>query len=212
MTDLYEALGVPKSADEETIRKAYRRQAKAAHPDGGGSVAQFSLVKLALDTLTDDARRKRYDETGQAESPQPDTLEAQALNAVHQMVDLVVQTAEERGIPLDQLDVVADSIQTIKNRLAELDEAHRQAKAKIEPARRLAARFKSKRGKVNRIGPMMMARVGYLEEVAANIAKDRPTLVRAMEILADHTYDYTTTPPASQMWAEVPGWIRINQP
>jgi DnaJ-class molecular chaperone len=33
MTDLYQSLGIPKSADAQTIKRAYRARAKKLHPD-----------------------------------------------------------------------------------------------------------------------------------------------------------------------------------
>lgn len=70
--DLYRILGVPPTADAQTIKTAYRTVAKTLHPDRGGDPEAFRLLKLAHDILTDPVRRAQYDATGDfTESPQP---------------------------------------------------------------------------------------------------------------------------------------------
>lgn len=67
--DLYGLLGVPKTADAATIKKAYRRIAKDLHPDKNPGNAQaeakFKAVNHAFDTLGDATKRKLYDEFGE---------------------------------------------------------------------------------------------------------------------------------------------------
>lgn len=57
----YDVLGVPPEADTKDIKNAYRRAARAAHPDLGGSAEQFHDVAVAYETLGDPRRRERYD-------------------------------------------------------------------------------------------------------------------------------------------------------
>ena len=67
--DLYGLLGVPKTADAETIKKAYRRLAKELHPDKNPgnpqAEAKFKTVNHAFDTLGNPTKRKLYDEFGE---------------------------------------------------------------------------------------------------------------------------------------------------
>lgn len=67
--DLYGVLGVPKSADAETIRKTYRKLAKDLHPDknAGNKKAEerFKKVNHAYDVLSDAKKRALYDEFGE---------------------------------------------------------------------------------------------------------------------------------------------------
>lgn len=69
----YDVLGVPPEAGAKDIKDAYRRAARAAHPDLGGSAASFHDVAIAYETLSDPQRRERYDaETGRGR-PAPAT-------------------------------------------------------------------------------------------------------------------------------------------
>lgn len=63
---LYDILGVPENADDEAIRKAYRRKAQKVHPDKeDGDTEEFQRLVKAYETLMDSTRRKIYDETGE---------------------------------------------------------------------------------------------------------------------------------------------------
>ena len=68
--DLYEVLGVPQTADESEIKKAYRRLAMKYHPDRnqGDTEAEerFKQVQAAYEVLSDAEKRAAYDRFGHA--------------------------------------------------------------------------------------------------------------------------------------------------
>jgi molecular chaperone DnaJ len=68
MNDLYEVLGVPKTATKDEITKAYRKGAKAHHPDvnpGDPDAARrFRELQEAYDILNDPVKRGQYDRGG----------------------------------------------------------------------------------------------------------------------------------------------------
>lgn len=65
--DYYEALGVPRDAAEEAIKKAYRKLAREFHPDvskAADAEARFKEIGEAYATLRDPAKRAAYDALG----------------------------------------------------------------------------------------------------------------------------------------------------
>lgn len=65
MSEYYNILGVAKTATQDEIKKAYRKLASKHHPDKGGDTATFQKIQTAYDTLSDDQKRREYD------NPQP---------------------------------------------------------------------------------------------------------------------------------------------
>ncbi|WIB27599.1 DnaJ domain-containing protein [Curtobacterium sp. MCSS17_015] len=57
----YEVLGVPATADDDTLRRAYRRAARESHPDLGGDAQRFRRVQVAWERIGTPAARRAYD-------------------------------------------------------------------------------------------------------------------------------------------------------
>lgn len=57
----YQVLGVPASASEEDLRRAYRRLLRETHPDTGGSAERFTAVQVAWERIGSPGARARYD-------------------------------------------------------------------------------------------------------------------------------------------------------
>lgn len=123
--DPYDELGVARDATTAEVRSAYRRRAKATHPDtDGGSAQAFAATRRALVILKDPARRERFDRTGDATEEQPDNTRAGALQIIEAFVSRAVdeflgtQQNDPRG-----RDLMAELVVLLRKQIAEI-EAH----------------------------------------------------------------------------------------
>lgn len=72
--NLYKILGVKPTATKQEIKRAYRRKALDTHPDKNKDIPPeeaakvFQKVVHAFETLSDEASRRHYDQTGEAGS------------------------------------------------------------------------------------------------------------------------------------------------
>jgi curved DNA-binding protein len=65
--DYYEVLGVPRTASQDEIQRAYRKLARTLHPDVNSDPSaeeRFKEVSQAYDVLSDPQTRRRYDAFG----------------------------------------------------------------------------------------------------------------------------------------------------
>ncbi len=61
----YDILGVDKKATSDDVKKAFRKLAQKHHPDKGGDEAKFKEITEAYSILSDDKKRREYDNYGQ---------------------------------------------------------------------------------------------------------------------------------------------------
>ena len=133
--DLYASLDLPKDADSAAIKKAYRRKAKALHPDTAPA-ADPSLMRdlsLAYSVLSDPEKRKRYDETGKIEE------DDEAARVTQEAVKELLGIFFERCMKRDASYVVA-----VKERAAQLASKAMDIRAEVEKTRALLTLAKDK--------------------------------------------------------------------
>ena len=93
MKDLYEVLGVSKTASKDDIKKAYRKLALKNHPDrnpgNGEAEEKFKLAAEAYSVLSDSQKRSRYDQFGHAGVGMGDTSSSGGFSGggIHMSMD-----------------------------------------------------------------------------------------------------------------------------
>jgi curved DNA-binding protein CbpA len=191
--DLYEELGVGRDATPAEIKAAHRRQAKDHHPDRGGDRSKFQAVQLAYDTLKDEDRRRRYDDTGQtagAERPDPATIHLAVL------IDSLIDQLLGDGMPIETVDMRTIAIEACDEKLRAIRSEKGGAERALSKARKLASRFKRKR---KAKGPDLIS--SALErkqrDIQAAIAKYDDAIMiwqRGRELLESYTYKVDPAP------------------
>jgi curved DNA-binding protein CbpA len=139
MIDHYQTLGVPPDATSEQIKLAYQQLASSCHPDKGGTPEAFAELQAAYAVLSDPARRKQYDETGDG------TLRDEAQEAQTVMVAAFVKAIDDQlnrkmqayqGLQLSQevtmTPIVACAKQGLVNRNRALKAGCKKAKEHIK--------------------------------------------------------------------------------
>lgn len=193
--DPYAALGVNRSCDKAAIRRAYRRKAKAMHPDNGGSAEQFGALKLAHDVLMDETRRAKFDATGTIDETAPDNEMSETLSLVSTALGQIILALMQSGVEPERADLMLRLRQSLNQAL---DACKKQiaeqvkARAKVE---KLRHRFKLKAGAVG---------ANYLESMIAGLVQAIATteevqnrrllrLRKALAMLDDYTFAATQT-------------------
>ena len=60
--NFYDVLGVSRNASDKEIKTAFRKLAQKYHPDAGGDEQKFKEISEAYETLSDEKKRKEYDQ------------------------------------------------------------------------------------------------------------------------------------------------------
>ena len=97
---LYTILGVPKNADDKTIRKAYLKNSRSGdycHPDKGGTETNFKKLSLAYEVLKDEEKRKLYNKYG-SESLKSNFTEPMSMGGLGGLFGFGQQQQQKREI------------------------------------------------------------------------------------------------------------------
>lgn len=140
MKDLYETIGVSRTATPEEIKKAYKQKAKELHPDKeGGDEEKMKALVTAYQVLSDPDRRAKYDNTGEIDE---DNEEAQITEMMIQV--FMLQLSQVPADELPYTDMVKKSkgkvYEAITNTRKEIKRAHEEIKTLTDVRNRLTRR------------------------------------------------------------------------
>lgn len=186
----YRTLGVKKSATDKEIRDAYHRAAMRHHPDRGGDREKFEAAHKAYEILRDPDRRSRYDRTGDTSfrAPPPEHADTMAfLSPI--MFEVVNQLASQgsSGSAIDLLKHVVSAVDQVKNGLAK-DLA--SLKKQVAFLYKSLGRFKRKDGGETLIDGALKSQLSRTEAAVAERESSLKAASKALEFLAEHSYDY----------------------
>lgn len=168
MNELYTELGVNPGVDDATLKEAFRRRAQATHPDKGGAPGEFERVKEAYEVLSDPARRKSYDETGQT-TAQP-SLEEEAERTLVHIFQQYLESGDTRDPLTSMREVLKDSRSTLERGLKQADKTLAKLTKLQKSLRRRTA------------GPSMLTRA--LEAKIQSVRADQATSTRGQKAVA----------------------------
>lgn len=187
LIDPYEVLGLDRDCDGESVRAAYRRLAKEAHPDSGGDGEQFARLQASYDLLRDPVRRKVYDDTGY----DPELADAKDLKGLLLLEPLVNEMILDEREP-GSFDPVAamrrklsDDILKSRFHILEL-ERHRDRVRKH--LARIARRKRDQNGS-DVLGSMLRARSESIGEAIRNAEAQIEAIEQAYAMLDGYAYE-----------------------
>jgi curved DNA-binding protein CbpA len=187
---LYEILGVSPDASASEIKAAYRRGAKAHHPDVGGDARQFEEVQRAYSILSDPERRARYDSTGVDDDQAAAAQDQLAQSAIATLIVQFIGGTEN----LNKTDIVSAIRNTLLKQKAAHEEACRQIDVRLQRVETIRSRLHRKDDRDGVVSALLAER-----EREFNAAKVKEmgligVATRALTLLEDYSYSVDPTP------------------
>ncbi len=106
MVSPFDVLGIDDDADEDAIERAYRDRVKQAHPDQGGTLEEFQLVRRAYRTLTEE--RPAAESNGDGSDPANVDLTDDGADVGPARVEFLdYEVLVDRGWSIDDDDLFA---------------------------------------------------------------------------------------------------------
>ena len=142
--DPYEVLGLKCTATSAQIKNAFRKRAKATHPDHGGSSEEFSKVMRANLILSDTERRKKYDTTGEVDDRQPEQSVPAAMMHIIGFFSAAITFASSQNHEAFTLDLVDAAKQNFTNNIDQLEKNKKVPLKSIALTNKMLKQLKAK--------------------------------------------------------------------
>lgn len=183
--NLYQDLGIAKTATKDEIKKAYRKKSQKHHPDAGGDPAKFREINLAYRILTDEEKRARYDNGESAESmtSAQKTEEQEAREILIRLFIEVVKHCDP-----DRTDLIAKLRDQVNHGMKQMGKDEAEQHGIVERWRKVLKRLKS--GEECPLRMTANATIANAEKQLLEIARQRKLGDRCIEFLTDYSYEF----------------------
>lgn len=182
--DPYSELGVDPAADAATIKAAYRRAAKARHPDAGGTAEAFNKAARAWVILSDPETRARWDAGDKTEPGQKPSVDAMATQLITQLLEQVLRQDDEPAG--DLIKALTDHLETEVARVEGIKGGIEKARKRGEKLLGRARRKKNAKAGEDVVSRAIRWHMGQMEGGLKAAEEQLTVLRRAQTILREH--------------------------
>ncbi|CAG9322272.1 unnamed protein product [Blepharisma stoltei] len=143
VSNLYDLLGIARTASQEEVKKGYRKSCLVHHPDKGGDPEMFKDISKAFETLSDPRKRALYDQqldrtnSSDGANPQPRSDKRQATKKQKTQPGPPQSESGPSEIPQNPENL---SVKELKSLLSSLGIRHDDCVEKAELLQRLRER------------------------------------------------------------------------
>lgn len=185
--DLYAILKVGKTARKDTIRRAFHKLAKKSHPDCGGDRETFERIQFAYDVLSDEAKRARYDSTGEYADGKPDNDLASMMTVLNSYYVDAINKILSQGRNPHQAKIQDMMKQGVKSKIDEIRNGTREPAKRMDAIKKMVGRWTAKR-QPNLMEQSTAVMINELEQNLKRADEAIALLNRASEFLSDFEY------------------------
>jgi DnaJ-class molecular chaperone len=169
----YDTLGIDRKADEQAVKRAYRRKAAQSR---GGNAAHMAKLNQAYEVLGTPERRLLYDQTGCDQKANP--IETDARDVV---MKVFMQLLEAD----DSVDILEHAKGALRGKLNEITQSIVVTKSKLEHLKKRRNKIKSRSGK-NLFHMMIDQQLAGMAYGITNGERLSAVVMRALEILESY--------------------------
>ncbi len=206
--DPYDVLGVERTADAPAIKRAYRKRAKKAHPDAGGTADEFTRLTHSQLILLDPARRAKFDSTGTIDPTEPDNALASAVSIIVGFFNTVVQQhIVSNGADPTKVDLVAEARKAFKNNVASFEKEKQKFVRQSEKLAQVEKRLRPRPPKAGKPSPAagmvrqaLLIQINTCREPLHVIERNLQGFKDALVILDDFTFDADPPDPRPSLY------------
>ncbi len=185
MTDLYKIIGVIKEATAAEIKKAYYKMANIHHPDKGGDTDKFKEIAIAYSVLSDEEKRKRYDDGEDVENinrPE-DSFENKVYGVILNVFMDLVQKSIEHGSSQNLVKAMTDVFTNIDNKLQDKIKSTERSIKKYD---KVMGRITKVNGTENIFTQALTQKIANFNKEISTLKEDSKVAVRAKEIIKEY--------------------------
>lgn len=192
--DPYKMLGLKRDATRTQVRRAYLIMAKRHHPDKGGDPERFNAAKRAYDILSDPARRKKFDETGDAEEPRHDNPLGPVMGVIAGVLDEVLDALGDT--PPSSIDLIQAIMVRIVSHLKQDEVALVGIRKSLARLKAALGRFDAGPSGQNIMEGILAAKIRNVESFVGHAEETAKIANKAIEILKDYKFRFDAPLPS----------------
>ena len=194
MNNLYETLGVSRTATPDEIKKAYKEKAKQHHPDKeGGSEEKMKEIVQAYETLSDPDKRAYYDSTGKIQTHSREEM----LNEM--MTEMFMQALSDVGEFYKFQDIIKKAKGIAYKAMTEQRKSLKQAKDELKVLDDILKRIHRKNGLPNMLAHRIEVQIEGVKIQIAEMDNRLNELTDIHKMFDDYNFNFDKPTPEEEM-------------